>query len=83
MKVLDDHANKHIEDKESNEEEEGDEVDQSPLVEILLRLLVNPDSVQSVIHDVHPAVLGGENKQRHEGIENVVKIVFLIDPSVF
>ena len=45
-------------------------------------LLVDAHSVEAVVHDVHPAVLGGQHKQRHQRVENVVKIVFLIDPAI-
>ena len=38
VEVLHDHAHKHVEDEEADEQEEGDEVDQPPLVEILARL---------------------------------------------
>lgn len=32
-------------------------------------LLVNAHGVQPVVHDVHPAILGGEHKQGHQGLE--------------
>ena len=38
VEVLHDHAHKHVEDEEANEQEEGDEVDQPPLIEVLARL---------------------------------------------
>ena len=36
-----------------------------------------------MVHDVHPAILGGENKQGHESLAQVVKVVLLVYPSVF
>jgi hypothetical protein len=38
VEVLYDNTNEHVEDKESDQEQEGDEVQQPPLVEVLLRL---------------------------------------------
>ena len=52
------------------------------VIDITSDLLVDAHSVEAVVHDVHPAVLGGEHKQRHQGVENVVKIIFLIDPAI-
>ena len=52
------------------------------VINITSDLLVDAHSVEAVVHDVHPAVLGGEHKQRHQGVENVVKIIFLIDPTI-
>ena len=44
--------------------------------------MVESNSIQPMVHDVHPAVFGGENEESHESIEDVVKIVFLVDPPV-
>ena len=44
--------------------------------------MVDADSIQSVVHDVHPAILGGEDEQGHEGSAKIVKIVFLIYPAI-
>ena len=49
---------------------------------LLTDLLVDADSIQSVVHDVHPAVLGGEDEEGHEGSAEIVKIVFLIYPAI-
>lgn len=38
MKVLHHHANKHVEDKEANDEQEGDEIQQHPWVVVGHRL---------------------------------------------
>ena len=35
-----------------------------------------------MIHDINPTILRGENKQCHQSVEDVVKVVFLVDPSV-
>ena len=35
-----------------------------------------------MVHDIHPAVFGGEDEESHESVEDVVKVVFLIDPPV-
>lgn len=32
-------------------------------------LLVDAHGIQPVVHDVHPAILGGEDKQGHQGLE--------------
>ena len=45
-------------------------------------LLVDADSIQPVVHDVHPAVLGGEDEQGHEGSAEIVEIVFLVQPAI-
>ena len=39
VEILHNHPNKHVEDKEANKEKEGDEVEKSPLVVVLLRLM--------------------------------------------
>ena len=46
------------------------------------RLKIRTDGIKSVVHDIHPAVLGGEDKQGHESVEDVIKVVFLVDPPV-
>lgn len=33
-------------------------------------LLVHCDGVQSIVHNVHPAILGGQHKEGHEGLED-------------
>ena len=38
VKVLHDDPHEHVEDKEADKEEEGDEVEQPPLVKVLLGL---------------------------------------------
>ena len=35
-----------------------------------------------MVHDVHPAVLRGENEESHQSIEDVVEVVLLINPPV-
>ena len=35
-----------------------------------------------MIHDINPTIFRGENKQCHQSVEDVVKVVFLVDPSV-
>ena len=82
MEVLHDDTDEHVEHEEPNQEEEGDEVEKTPLIVVLPGLLVDADSVQAVVHDVHPTVLGGEDEQGHEGSAEVVKIVFLIYPAI-
>ena len=82
MEVLHDDTDEHVEDEEPNQEEEGDEVEKTPLIVVLPGLLVDADSVQAMVHDVHPTVLGGEDEQGHEGSAEVVKIVFLIYPAI-
>lgn len=32
-------------------------------------LLVHRDGVQSIVHNVHPAILGGQHEEGHEGLE--------------
>ena len=99
MEVLHDDTDEHVEDEEANQEEEGDEVEKTPLIivlsglqgesggyfymeTLLTDLLVDADSIQSVVHDVHPSVLGGEDEEGHEGSAEIVKIVFLIYPAI-
>jgi len=38
MEVLDDDTHEHVEDEEAHQQQEWDKVEQSPLVEVLLRL---------------------------------------------
>lgn len=45
-------------------------------------LLIKADCVQPLIHDVHPAVLGGEHEEGHEGLAQVVEVVLVVDPAV-
>ena len=35
-----------------------------------------------MVHDVHPAVLGGEHEEGHERRAEVVEVVLLVDPAV-
>lgn len=46
---------------------------------LLTHLLVDSYCVQAVVHDVHPAVLGGQNEQGHQSLEtrNTHIITFL------
>lgn len=32
-------------------------------------LLIHSNSIQSIIHDVHPAILGGQDKEGHQSLE--------------
>ena len=82
MEVLDNHPDEHVQDEEADEEKEGDEVDKAPFVVVLFRLLVQSHGVQTMVHDVHPAVLGGEDKERHERLSKIVEVVLLVDPPV-
>ena len=82
VEVLHDDTDEHVEDEEPNQEQEGDEVEKTPLVVVLSGLLVDADRIQTVVHDVHPTILGGEDEQGHEGSAEVVKIVFLIYPAI-
>ena len=45
-------------------------------------LLINTHSIQSMVHDVHPPILGGQDKQGHESLAKVIKVVFLVYPSI-
>ena len=83
VEVLHHHSDEHVQNKEANEKEERYEVNETPFVVVLLRLLVQPDSVQAVVHYVDPTVLRGEDKERHESLSQVVKVVLLVDPPVF
>ena len=82
VEVLDNHPDEHVQDEEADEEKEGDEVDEPPFVVVLFRLLVQSHGVQTMVHDVHPAVLGGEDKERHERLSKIVEVVLLVDPPV-
>ena len=46
------------------------------------RLKIRTDGIKSVVHDIHPAVLGGEDEQGHESPAEVIKVVLLIDPAI-
>lgn len=46
-------------------------------------LFINTRSIQSMIHDVHPAIFGGEHKEGHQRLAQVVKVVLLVYPTVF
>ena len=52
------------------------------IVTLDTNLLINADSVQAVVHDVHPAVLGGQHEEGHERGAEVVEVVLLVDPAV-
>ena len=43
---------------------------------------VHGDGVQSVVHDVHPAVLAGQDEETHESLAQVVKIISPVPPPV-
>ena len=43
---------------------------------------VHGDGVQSIVHDVHPAVLAGEDEETDESLAQVVKIIFPVPPAV-
>ena len=43
---------------------------------------VHGDGVQSVVHDVDPAVLAGEDEETDESLAQVVKIIFPVPPAV-
>ena len=45
-------------------------------------LLVESDRVEPLVHDVDPAVLGGEHEEGHEGVAQVVEVVLVVDPAV-
>ena len=45
-------------------------------------LSVHGDGVQSVVHDVDPAVLAGQDEETHESLAQVVEIVSLVPPAV-
>ena len=45
-------------------------------------LLVDTDSVETLVHDVDPSVFGRENEERHERLAQVVKVVLVVDPAV-
>ena len=82
VEVLHDDTDEHVEDEEAHQEQEGDEVEKTPLVVVLSGLLVDADRIQTVVHDVHPTILGGEDEQGHEGSAEIVKIVLLVQPAV-
>lgn len=82
MEVLYDNTNKHVEHKETDEQDKGNEVQESPLVVVDNRLLVYTDCVQTSVHNVHPAIAGTQHKQRHQCFAQVIEIVLSIDPSV-
>ena len=45
-------------------------------------LLIDPDGIEARIHDVHPAVARRKNKERHEGLAEIVEVVLPVEPDV-
>ena len=45
-------------------------------------LLVKSNGVEALVHDVDPAVLGGEHEEGHEGVAQVVEVVLVVDPAI-
>ena len=52
------------------------------IVTLDTNLLINADSVQAVVHDVDPAVLGGQHEEGHESSAEIIEVVLLVDPAV-
>ena len=45
-------------------------------------LLIKANGVEALVHDVDPAVLGGEDEEGHEGVAQVVEVVLVVYPPV-
>ncbi len=63
VKVVDYHANEHINDEEAHDEQVDDKERRHVLVVVLDGLLVDAHGVDAVVHGVHPAVFGGNYEQ--------------------
>lgn len=44
--------------------------------------MIHSNGIQPGVHDVDPAVFGGEDEEGHESLPEVVKVVGPIDPDV-
>lgn len=53
-----------------------------PYLQTTKHLLVKSNGVEALVHDVDPAVLGGEHEEGHEGVAQVVEVVLLVYPAV-
>ncbi len=49
---------------------------------MVTNLLIDTYGIETRVHDVNPAVFGRKDKERHEGLPQVVKVVFAVDPDV-
>ena len=47
-----------------------------------LHLSIHGHGVKAVVHDVHPAVLAGQDEEAHKSLAEVVKVVSLVPPPV-
>jgi hypothetical protein len=47
-----------------------------------MNLLINPNAVQALVHDVDPSILGRQDEKGHECLTQVVEIVLLVNPLV-
>ena len=55
----------------------------SPICKPLSKhLLVKSNGVEALVHDVDPAVFGGEHEEGHEGVAQVVEVVLVVDPTI-
>ena len=52
------------------------------LSSMLYHLLVRPYSIKALIHYGNPTIFWGQNKERHQSLAQIVKVVFVIDPSI-
>ena len=44
--------------------------------------MVKSNGVEALVHDVDPAIFGGEHEEGHEGVAQVVEVVLLVYPAV-
>ena len=82
MEVLHHHPHEHVQNEETHKQNKRNEIEQPPLGVVDYGLLVEPHCVQTVVHDVDPAVPGAQHEQRHEGLPQVVEVVLLVLPFV-
>lgn len=82
MEILHHHPHEHVQHKKPNQQNESNKIQQTPLIEIHNRLLIDTDRIQTGVHNVHPAVTRRQHKQRHQRFAQIVKIVLSIDPHI-
>ena len=44
--------------------------------------MVKSNGVEALVHDVDPAVFGGEHEEGHEGVAQVVEVVLVVYPAI-
>ena len=82
MEIINDNTNKHIYNKKANHKQVDNKEQSHVFIMILDRLHVNADSIDAIIHCIHPAVFGRNNEESEEWPNNVVVVIDWVDPFV-